>query len=148
MIKKQKIKVQQRIVAEIDYDKLAEAIVKVSEKQNNQYSVSREWMKFIIHPVFWTVAIIAGLLSLAFFVYGGVELAVQLNTLYSADWQKIIVGFLAVCIGFFLMAICLFTSFTAKEINEETDRQYIATMFANVVALVALVVSLIALVKG
>ena len=38
--------------------------------------------------------------------------------------------------------------YETKEIDQEKDRQYVAAMFSNIVALVALVVSLIALVKG
>ena len=51
---------------EIDYDKLAEAIVKANETQTNQYSMSREWMKFIIYPVLWGVAIVTGILAIFF----------------------------------------------------------------------------------
>ena len=65
--KVRKIRVQQKIVADIDYDKLAEAIVKANEKQSQKYSVSREWMKFIIYPVFWGVAIITGISIFFFF---------------------------------------------------------------------------------
>ena len=153
MINKQKhkvriIRVQQKIVADIDYDKLAEAIIKANEKQSQKYSVSREWMKFIIYPVFWGVAIITGILAVAFFIYGAKEMAFQINAMQNADWKQLAIGVLALTIGLFLIAVSLSTIFTAKEIDKEKDRQYVATMFSNIVALVALVVSLIALVKG
>ena len=150
-VRKQKIKkirVQQKIVAEIDYDRLAEAIVKSNEKQSQKYSVSREWMKFIIYPVFWGVAIITGMLAVAFFAYGAREMAFQLNAMQNVDWMQLATSILALTIGFFLIAVSLSTIFTAKEIDKEKDRQYVATMFSNIVALVALVVSMIALVKG
>ena len=134
----------------IDYDKLAEAIVRASNKESNKYSVSREWMKFIIYPVFWGVAIIAGILAIAFLIYGGAML-VQVTKISAAadfDFMKVVTGIVAFCLGLFLISICLSTVFTAKEIDKETDRQYVAAMFSNIVALVALVVSLIALVKG
>lgn len=137
-------------VESIDYDKLAEAIVKANEKQNQKYSMSREWMKFIIYPVFWGVAIIVGILAIAFLIYGGktiFELA-NINTLAEFDLSKIVAGIVSFCLGLFLMSICLSTIFTAKEIDKETDRQYVAAMFSNIVALVALVVSLVALLKG
>ena len=150
-VRKQKIKkirVQQKIVAEINYDRLAEAIVKANEKQSQKYSVSREWMKFIIYPVFWCIAIVTGLLAIVFFVHGAGEMASQLNALYNADWKQLMVGLVSLCIGFFLVAVSLSTIFAAKEIDKEMDRQYVAAMFSNIVALVALVISLIALVKG
>ena len=137
-------------VESIDYDKLAEAIVKANEKQNQKYSMSREWMKFIIYPVFWGVAIIAGILAIAFLIYGGktiFELA-NIRTLADFDFSKVVAGIVSFCLSLFLISICLSTIFTAKEIDKETDRQYVAAMFSNIVALVALVVSLIALVQG
>lgn len=142
-----KIRVQQKIVAEIDYDRLAEALVKANEKQSQKYSVSREWMKFIIYPVFWGVAIITGLLAIACCVYGAKEMVFQINAMQNVNWKQLTIGVIALTIGFFLVAVSLSTIFTAKEIDKEKDRQYVAAMFSNIVALVALVVSLIALVK-
>ena len=134
----------------IDYDKLAEAIIRANNIESNKYSMSREWMKFIIFPVFWSVAIIAGILAIAFLIYGGktiFELA-NISTLAEVDFSKVVAGIVSFCLGLFLISICLSTVFTAKEIDKETDRQYVAAMFSNIVALVALVVSLVALIKG
>jgi uncharacterized membrane protein YidH (DUF202 family) len=133
---------------EIDYDKLAEAIVKANEKQTNQYSVSREWMKFIIHPVFWCVAGVTGLLAVAFLIYGGTSVVEAFSAISatSFDWNKASIGVLTCCIGLFLVSVCLATILTAKEIDKERDRNYVASMFSNIVALVALILSLIALV--
>lgn len=134
---------------EIDYDKLADAIVKANEKQSKQYSVSSEWMKFIITPVFWSVGLCSGLLAIAFAVTGAVEFVRQLNMLPAhTDWWQAIAGLVMIVLGMFLGSLCAFTVATAKEIDKEKDRAYVATMFSNIVALVALVVSLIALVKG
>ena len=137
-------------VEPIDYDKLAEAIVRANNKESNKYSMSREWMKFIIYPVFWGVAIIAGILAIAFLIYGGKTIFEQVNisTLAGFDLAKVVAGIIAFGVGLFLILVCLSTVFTAKEIDKETDRQYVAAMFSNIVALVALVVSLIALIKG
>ena len=134
---------------EIDYDKLADAIVKANEKQGQQYSASREWMKFLIYPVFWGVAIITGLLAIGFFIYGAVSIKEILDTaIRNVDWKQLATSILLIGVSFFLVAVCVATGITAKEINEESDREYVATMFSNMVALVALVISLIALAKG
>ncbi len=135
---------------EIDYDKLADAIVKANERQVNQYSVSREWMKFIIQPVFWLVAIVSGILAILFLIYGGISLAEAFSRISASifDWTQISIGFFIFSISLFLVSLCLATIFTAKEIDKEKDRNYVASMFSNIVALVALVISLIALVKG
>jgi hypothetical protein len=73
---------------------------------------------------------------------------VDFFNLFSGFWANASTGFLVFCTGLFLISISLATIFTAKEIDKETDRNYVASMFSNVVALVALVVSLVALVKG
>ena len=137
------------VLYEIDYDKLADAIVKANEKQGQQYSASREWMKFLIYPVFWGVAIITGLLAIGFFIYGAVSIKEILDTaIRNVDWKQLATSILLIGVSFFLAAVCVATGITAKEINEESDREYVATMFSNMVALVALVISLIALAKG
>ena len=135
---------------EIDYDKLADAIVKANEKQSKQYSMSREWMKFLIYPVFWGVAIIAGILAIICLIYASKEMLIFLNatSVYDLDLWKLAGSVVSFVVSLFLIAVCMSTAFTAKEIDNETDRNYVATMFSNIVALVALVVSLIALVKG
>lgn len=145
--KEKKIYNIDEINLEIDYDKLAAAIVKANEQQADKYSISREWMKFIIYPVFWGIAIISGLFSIISFVYGIGVINAEFRAMQNADWQQVAIGFIVVCIGFFLITVCMSTAFTAQEIDKEKDRQYVASMFSNIVALVALVVSLVALVK-
>ena len=137
-------------VEPIDYDKLAEAIVQATTKESKKYSISREWMKFIIQPVFWGIAIVAGILSIAAFVYGVAILSqtIGAESFAEFDWLKLFTGACTLIIGFFLITVCLTTIFTAKDMDKEDDRQYVAAMFSNVVALTALIVSLIALVKG
>lgn len=131
---------------EIDYDKLAEAISRVQNRQEDKYSGTREWMKFILSPIFWTLALISAVLAITFLIYG----ACTLTGMFSAglDWVAAITGAIEFFIGLFLVAVCAFSWVSAKEIDEEKDRQYVASMFSNIVALVALIVSLIALVKG
>ena len=133
---------------EIDYDKLAAAIVRANAQQTEKYSVSREWMKFMIYPVFWGVAIVSGVLALGCLIYGGGLFATELAAIPDTNWSNVIVGALVLSISFFLVSVSMSTVFTAKEIDKEKDRQYVASMFSNIVALVALVVSLVALVKG
>ena len=128
----------------IDYDKIAEAIVKAHESQSQKYSISREWMKFIITPVFWGIAVISGLLAVALFIYGVGTFESALN---NEDWSQAVSSCVSLCASFFMISICLSSFFAAKEIDKETDKQYVATIFSNIVALVALVVALISLVR-
>ena len=131
---------------EIDYDKLAEAISRVQNRQEGNYSGTREWMKFILSPIFWTLAFLSAVLAIVFLIYGACTLAGMFSA--GLDWVAAITGVIEFFIGLFLVAVCAFSWVSAKEIDEEKDRQYVASLFSNIVALVALIVSLIALVKG
>lgn len=130
---------------EIDYDKLAEAIVKANTKQQEQYSPSREWMKYILIPIFWGVGIISGLLAIAMFVSLCQNATAIFKTATITDDIAFLFEFFII---FFTAGFCVFSIVTAKEINKENDRTYIASMFSNIVAIAALVVALAALLKG
>ena len=130
---------------EIDYDKLAEAIVKANTKQQEQYSPSREWMKYILIPIFWGVGIISGLLAIAMFVSLCQNATAIFKTATITDDIALLFEFL---ITFFTIGFCVFSIVAAKEIDKENDRTYVASMFSNIVAIAALVVALVALLKG
>ena len=130
---------------EIDYDKLAEAIVKANTKQQEQYSPSREWMKYILIPIFWGVAILSGILAIAMFI----SLCQNITSVFASGTLTEIAAFLfEFLITFFTAGFCVFSIVTAKEIDKENDRTYIASMFSIIVAIAALVVALVALLKG
>lgn len=129
----------------IDYDKIAEAIVKAYGTQSKKDSISIEWMKFVIVPVFWGIAIISGVLAVALFFYGIGTINSALN---STDSLEFVRSFVSIFASFFMISVCFYSFFTAKEINMEDDRQYVATIFSNIVALVALVVALLSLLRG
>ena len=133
-----------RITIDIDYDRLADSIAKaiVSEqrKEQEKYSISREWMKFILYPVFLLISI--GMACFSCFSF------YKVFTLISS-FGKTIIG-LFQFIGFFMLglvssALCILSILTYKELQNENDRQIIATLFSNTTALVALIVALIAL---
>lgn len=131
---------------EIDYDKLEETIVKAQQKTNEQYSVSRELMKFVITPIFWILTVVSGFISIAFWYV----FFTSINDFFNEEnW---FFGVLSLLITFFIALftsiLTVFLGLTAKEIDKENDRNYISSIFSNIVAIVALVVALIALVKG
>jgi len=133
---------------EIDYDKLAEAIVKAQEKQSLKYSVTREWMKFLVTPVLWGITAITGLLGIAFTWQGGATFAEALQK-SAEEWiTDACISGLGFVIGLFLIGVAFFTGASAREINKENDKNFVVAVFSGVVSLVALVVSLIALIQG
>lgn len=130
---------------EIDYDKLADAIARATQKQQEHYSPSREWMKYILIPIFWGIAILSGILAIAMFI----SLCQSITSVFESGTLAEIVAFLfEFLITFFTAGFCVFSIVTAKEIDKENDRIYVATMFSNIVAISALVVALVALLKG
>lgn len=132
----------------IDYDKLAEAIVAAQEKQTAQYSVTREWMKILVVPVFWLIAIITGLFGIAFVWQGGKTLVIALQQSATGWLMEACVGGTGFIVGLFLVTVALLTGASAREVDKEKDKNFVVAVFSGIVSLVALVVSCIALIWG
>ena len=103
-------------------------------------------MKFVITPVFWILTVFSGVLSITFFAF---LFTSAKDLLSNENWvagglSLLFVSFVAL----FTLILTVFLGLTAKEIDEENDRNYIASIFSNIVAIVALIVALIALIKG
>lgn len=130
---------------DIDYDKLAEAIVRANTKQQTAYSPSREWMKYILIPIFWGLALLSGLLGVGMFV----TVCQNITSVFdNGIWSGISTLIIEFVITLFTIGFCVFSIVSAREIDKENDRGYIASMFSNVVAIAALIVALVALIKG
>ena len=130
---------------EIDYDKLAEAIVAANKKQQQVDSPSREWMKYILIPIFWGVSIVSGILGIVMFISLCKDANSVLDSVTFMDDITFLLKFITVLFSF---GFCAFSIVAAKEIEKEYDRNYVAAMFSNIVAIAALVVALVALLKG
>ena len=111
-----------------EYD--AEAIVKANAKHQEQYSPSREWMKFILTPIFWGVGIISGLLAIAMFVSLCQNATAIFKTATITDDIALLFEFL---ITFFTIGFCVFSIVAAKEIDKENDYR-IKSVFCFVIA--------------
>ncbi len=135
-------------VEPIDYDKLAEAIVAVQERQISQYSVTREWMKTLMVPIFWGIAIVTGLFGIAFLWYGGKTFSEALQQSLEGWFMDACMGAIGFVMGLFFVTVAIVTGASAKEIDKEKDKNYVVAVFSGIVSLVALVVSLIALIQG
>ena len=107
---------------EIDYDKLAEAIVKANTKQQEQYSPSREWMNYILIPIFWGVAILSGILAIAMFVSLFQNTTAIFKTATITDDIAFLFEFR---ITFFTAGFCVFSIVTAKEIDLLTLKRFV-----------------------
>lgn len=129
-------------VEPIDYEKLANCIAKATADENdkrmNSYSVTREWMKFIICPVFWLIAVVSLVLCIGCFIYCYIELCGQ-------DIINMFRGFISFILGLTFITISLFAFLAGKELNKETDKQFVVSVFSGMIALVALIVAFVAL---
>ena len=133
---------QKIVLQEIDYDKLADAIVKANNKQQEEYSPSREWMKYILTPIFWSISVVTGFLSIAMFV----SLCQNANEIFeNFTATNVVILLIKILITFFTIGFCAFSFVGAREIEKEKDRAYVATIFSNTVAIIALAIAVIAL---
>ena len=137
----------QEMNLEIDYDKLAEALIKAQGKQATQYSVTREWMKTLIIPMLWGIAIIAGLLGVIFACQGGKIFAEALQKSAEEGVTDACMGSAGFIMGLFFIMVAILAGASAKEVDKEKDKNFVVEVFSGIVSLVALIISFIALLK-
>lgn len=141
-----------KVDVNIDYEKLAEAIVKAQEISAATMQKQKRY----------TLGTFALPLMIAFYVmsvFGWILIAASFIAIYKT-WNTFVwndfIGCLAsvVTLLIILVTILIVALYSvllwkaAKEIEEETDRNYVVSMFSGVVSFAALIVALVALVKG
>lgn len=139
-------------INEIDYDKLAEAMVKAQDisevEENKKRKFTSGSFAMLIMIAFYVFSIFVALLAASLIL----ALVVSWNTLQWDGSTNIVVSILTIafCIVFAIVlglyAVLLWKS--AKEIETEKDRNYIISVFSGIVSFAALIVALIALFKG
>lgn len=134
---------------EIDYAKLAsciaEAIVEANSKKTNSYSFTRELMKFVVTPLFWLIAALMMLFAFAFLGVACFCMNEGVNSLNIIEFLK---GGISFILGLISFSIALFSFFAGKEFDKENDKQFVVAVFSGMVSLAALIVALVALVRG
>ena len=143
----------QELNLEIDYDKLAEAIVKA---QNNNVTTDKNESKY-------TTKTFASLISLSFrsvsimllpiIVIIGLAMKHAITEImvwdnFSLIFVNIMCTILVSSIAFVLGIYSAVLWKSAKEIEIEKDKNYIVSVFSGIVSFAALMVALIALFKG
>ena len=137
-------------IIEIDYDKLADAIVKanikVEEERQNQNTLDKGLTKFTK-----ALFIAMGIVCFLFASCGVVAIVKVFQTINWEDAVGVIAYFiamalfLAIFVYVVLFGINLFKS--AKDIEKEKDRNYIIVIFSTIISFVSLIVSLVAFMK-
>ena len=141
----------QELNLEIDYDKLAEAMVKAQEKSENEANRKKftsGTFAIIISLAFRGVAIFGWLIALV------TPIAI-INMAKSFVWNEVnvVIGnVFSIAFAVALFVVLILYSFllwkSAKEIETEKDRNYIISVFSGIVSFAALIVALVALFKG
>ena len=160
----------QELNLEIDYDKLAEAIVKAQNKASEISDETEEtelgfWKSvwYIIRnknkksgsvlaeSMSMLLSLVFNILAILFFV-GGVLTAVMLLVyIFSrTEWElKIVFNAITFAVsGIFLEFFALLMRGIANDISWEQNRNYIVSIFSSMVSFAALIVALVALFKG
>lgn len=126
----------------LDYERLAKCIAKAiaeeNDKQVNAHSVTREWLKFIIAPIFWMIIISSAILSIAFFI-------VTFNTLKIINVTTILQSMISFMLALIFLSTALMAFFAGREFEKEKDKQFVVSVFSGMISLVALIVALVAL---
>ena len=136
---------------EIDYDKLAEAMIKAQGKSDAATTKNKKFTSvtfaFLISLVFRGIAIIG--FALTFIMPIALLESVQIKQegfLGLFHMISLVAVSLACMLVLFLLSWILWKS--AKEIETEKDRNYIISVFSGIVSFAALIVALVALFKG
>ena len=142
----------QELNLEIDYDNLAEAIVKASSQLDAEANKSK---KFTSGMFSISVFVILRVIALLGWIIAFALLIGSINTFIEMSWNDFstisgnifqIIYSITITVLLVLYPLMLWKS--AKEIETEKDRNYIISVFSGIVSFAALIVALVALFKG
>ena len=142
----------QELNLEIDYDKLAEAIVKANSQLDAEANKSK---KFTSGMFSISVFVILRVIALLGWIIAFALLIGSINTFIEMSWndfstvaENIFQIIYSITITVLLVLYPLMLWKSAKEIETEKDRNYIISVFSGIVSFAALIVALVALFKG
>lgn len=146
---------KKKVVCDFDYDKLAEAIVKAQEtyelkKQEEEREKSRftsGFMSYLVAAVFFLLAATC-LFATIVFVVAIVQWCMKYPSCTNPSETGVHTVGLVILIFLTLFAILfmLLCFFSAREIDKETDKHYLSSLFSGTIGFVALIVAIAALI--
>ena len=138
-----------RINVEFDYDKLADAIVRAQERANNESSIVSKTLSFMTGSFLRFLSVVGMLIGaclLIGIVYYAITESVWLDLVSSITNGFMVVMIILLAIALFLFSRLLYKS--AKAIENEMNKQFVVSVFSGVASFAAVVVALIALIRG
>jgi len=144
---------RKRLNIEIDYEKLAEAIVKANNlseqnKQENQSSELTRWLSGFISFFFGTISVLCWIMGVGI-ALGTVYFIVTNFCLYLSAWESALDYLTVIIFCIFLVIMFIFyaryTFRVKKEVKKETDKNFLVSLFSGTAAFVAMVIAAILL---
>lgn len=157
---------------DIDYDKLAQAIIKAQNQQIKDKDIPEEKIGFfkgiwlilsnkkdtngmftmslfsmftsLLFKVIAIIGFVLGPIIIVVTICSTIELIKTGNNIFFTILTAI--AFIAVSI--FIMVFMVIVWGASNEIDKEKDRNYVISVFSSIISLVALIVAIIALLKG
>lgn len=146
---------KKKIVCELDYDKLAEAIVKAQEtveqkKQEEEQGKSRftsGFMSWLVAAFFYVLSVACAIMTISSVVAiwdwcAGYGKCSDMAAVFDHTMGLL---FLIVLLAFAVL-LMLISFRSAREVDKERDKHYLASLFSGTIGFVALIVAIIALV--
>ena len=128
---------EMRVIADFDYEKLANIIL---EKNNKPKApVLTKSLKYILFPILWLITISTLIIICA--------IGIAIYQIYLKYTGTVLITSLLVCFVFIAYSVVLliFTIRTLKEIDKINDYNVLSSILANILAIIALIVSFAAL---
>ena len=138
-----------KINVEIDYEKLADAIVRAQDKADNESNVVSKTLSFMTGSFLRFLSIVGmviGALLLIGIVYYAFTVLTWLDAVSSATNVFMVIMIILLAVVLFLFSRMLYKS--AKAIENEKNKQFVVSVFSGVASFAAVLVALIALFRG
>ena len=134
---------------EIDYDKLAEAMIKAQEKVNSEQSIVSKTFS-LISGIFLKLLSIFGMMAGASLIIGLFCYTIQemVWTSFSVVVSNVFMAIMIVLVALILILFSRMLFNSAKAIETEKNKQFVIAIFSGVASFAAVLVALVALIKG
>ena len=137
---------------EIDYDKLAEAIVRAQEKARTGANQSKKFISGMFSMSAFVILRLAASLGAIISLIIVLSCVEMFKVFTWTSFELISRNIIQIITQISLVLLSAFYSIllwkSAKEIETEKDRNYIISVFSGIVSFAALIVALVALFKG
>lgn len=134
---------------EIDYKRLADAIVQAQGTTNAERSIVSNTFAFLTAGVFRLFAFVGVVLGITLLI--GTAIYSYKELVWSGLLQiasNVLLIVLVALVSILIISLSMLLIKSAKEIETEKDKQFVVAVFSAVASFAAVIIALVALVKG